>query len=267
VAEANGGRTHLQRKNTPHTGFEDRAPHRQSIASTRIVACPAVSNGSTGDKRLGTPVDVIAAVFEVRTGASHALPGALQDVRSRGLTFAPYVVLAVGWLAWLIPFVLMKRKSSGKPQTVDRRARVGIGLQSIGYFGVSIRSMRPAETGLLRFTAEVVFLLLGCALSATALRALGRHWRIDAGLNPDHELVRTGPYKLVRHPIYLSMLCMLLAMGFVLDSPVWLAAGVFIFILGTEIRVRVEDSLLESRFGQQFEEYRRTVSAYIPFIR
>ncbi len=39
MAEANGSRTHLQRKNTPHTGFEDRAPHRQSIASKRIVAC------------------------------------------------------------------------------------------------------------------------------------------------------------------------------------------------------------------------------------
>ncbi len=170
-------------------------------------------------------------------------------------------------MVWLIPFVNMRRKSPHKPQLLDRRARVGIGLQAVGFLIVSIRSMRHVEPGILRFAAEVILLLSGCALSATAVRALGRHWRIDAGLDPDHELVRSGPYRLIRHPIYLSMLCMLLAAGFALASPIWMSIGTVIFILGTEIRVRVEDSLLKSRFGPHFDEYRRAVSAYIPMIR
>ena len=44
----------------------------------------------------------------------------------------------------------------------------------------------------------------------TGVGALGRQWRIDAGLNSDHELVQSGPYRIVRHPIYTSMLCLLL---------------------------------------------------------
>jgi protein-S-isoprenylcysteine O-methyltransferase Ste14 len=40
-----------------------------------------------------------------------------------------------------------------------------------------------------------------------------------------------------------------------------------LFAIGTEIRVRIEDRLLASRFGDQFLDYQRRVSAYIPFIR
>jgi protein-S-isoprenylcysteine O-methyltransferase Ste14 len=179
----------------------------------------------------------------------------------------PYLVLVLGWALWIIPFVRIKRASSGKAQTVDRRARVGIVLQTVGYGIVSVKSLWNGEPGIMRFALEIIFLGLGCGFSAAALRALGKHWRIEAGLNPDHELVRNGAYALVRHPIYLSMLCMLLAMAAVLDSPLWMAGGVLIFIAGTEIRVRVEDSLLRSRFGEQFEEYRQNVWAYLPPIR
>jgi protein-S-isoprenylcysteine O-methyltransferase Ste14 len=57
---------------------------------------------------------------------------------------------------------------------------------------------------------------LASLLSWTATRALGRHLRFDAALTPDHQLVRSGPYRLLRHPIYTSMFCLLLGTGFVI---------------------------------------------------
>jgi len=111
------------------------------------------------------------------------------------------------------------------------------------------------------------FLAAGALLSWTALRALGRQWRIDAGLSSDHELVRSGPYGLVRHPIYASMFCMFLGTGLMIALGWPFAAGFMLFVIGTEIRVRVEDSLLASRFGEQFRHYQRTVKAYIPLVR
>jgi protein-S-isoprenylcysteine O-methyltransferase Ste14 len=118
-----------------------------------------------------------------------------------------------------------------------------------------------------RIVCAVVFLSLASLLSWTATRALGRHLRFDAALNPDHELVRSGPYRIVRHPIYSSMLCLLLGTGFLITSIPLLLAAVAIFICGTEIRVHVEDGLLASRFGVAFREYQRGISAYIPFLR
>jgi steroid 5-alpha reductase family enzyme len=91
-------------------------------------------------------------------------------------------------------------------------------------------------------------------------------WRFDAGLNADHQLVQSGAYRVVRHPIYTSMLSLMLGTGFLITPmPVLLLATV-LFVIGTEIRVRIEDALLASRFGEAFQEYKRRVPAYIPFV-
>jgi protein-S-isoprenylcysteine O-methyltransferase Ste14 len=104
-------------------------------------------------------------------------------------------------------------------------------------------------------------------LSWSAVRNLGRQFRVNAGLYEDHELVRTGAYAIVRHPIYASLFAILGATLFLLTPLDWAALSIALFIAGTEIRVRAEDGLLLSRFGQAFEDYRRAVRAYIPFIR
>ncbi len=105
------------------------------------------------------------------------------------------------------------------------------------------------------------------ALAWSAVRHLGKQWRIQAALSEDHELVRTGPYAWVRHPVYASMLGILLATGFAWSSWLQLLAALAIFLAGTEIRVRAEDGLLAGRFGETFEAYGSRVRAYIPFLR
>jgi len=86
-------------------------------------------------------------------------------------------------------------------------------------------------------------------------------------LNPDHELVTSGPYRLVRHPIYTSMLFLLVGTGFMVTPLPMLLLSAAVFMFGTEIRVRIEDRLLASRFGDRFHGYRRRVPAYIPFAK
>ena len=63
------------------------------------------------------------------------------------------------------------------------------------------------------------------------------------------------------------MLCLQVATGSLL-TPLWLlAAGLAFSLIGTEIRVRIEDALLEAHFGTEFLTYRQHVPAYLPFIR
>jgi protein-S-isoprenylcysteine O-methyltransferase Ste14 len=105
------------------------------------------------------------------------------------------------------------------------------------------------------------------ALSWWATRHLGKQWRYVAALTQDHEFITTGPYRLIRHPIYTSMFGMLLATVLALSWwPLGIAAVVF-FVIGTEIRIRSEDALLAARFGEQFTAWRARTPAYIPFIR
>jgi protein-S-isoprenylcysteine O-methyltransferase Ste14 len=176
------------------------------------------------------------------------------------------VILVAGWLVWAAPFALAKR--AGEPaKVVDRRARWGIGLVAVGYMILWQARFWERPLPAWRAALTIVFLALASLLSWTATRALGRQWRIDAGLSADHELIMSGPYRVVRHPIYTSMLCVFLATGIVMTPPALLAVAALFFLVGTEIRVRVEERLLESRFGGRFAEYRRRVPAYVPFVR
>ena len=178
-----------------------------------------------------------------------------------------YAILAFGWLGWIAPFLLALRRPRSNPQQVDHRARWGILFLVVAYSLIWQAHFWTRTLPPWRLAFSVLFLLIANALSWSSARSLGRQWRIEAGLNPDHELVVSGPYRIVRHPIYASMLCIFCATAFVVTPlPLFLVALLF-FIVGTEIRVRVEDGLLAGRFGEQFTTYKNTVPAYIPFVR
>jgi protein-S-isoprenylcysteine O-methyltransferase Ste14 len=177
-----------------------------------------------------------------------------------------YAILGAGWLAWCAPFLMFQRNTP-QASIVDRRARWGMLLLAVAYSILWQSSFWERSRSLWRITFSIVFFLLAILLSWSARRSLGRQWRIDAGLNADHKLVTAGPYRVVRHPIYTSMLCVLLGTG-VMITPWWLLLVSLVFFLaGTEIRVRVEDRLLNSRFGDTFRAYQNNVPAYIPFLR
>jgi len=104
-------------------------------------------------------------------------------------------------------------------------------------------------------------------LAWAATRHLDKQWRFEAALSEDHELITTGPYRWVRHPIYTSMFGMLLQTGLVKAWWPFLVAGVVFYVIGTEIRVRAEEKLLATRFGETHAQYRATTSGYLPFVR
>jgi protein-S-isoprenylcysteine O-methyltransferase Ste14 len=109
--------------------------------------------------------------------------------------------------------------------------------------------------------------LLGILTVQRALRHLDKQWRLDAALNADHQLIRTGPYAVLRHPIYGAMFAMVLGTRFMLaQSPAIIAAAV-LHVAGTEIRIRSEETLLRSRFGEEYDTWARRVRAYVPFVR
>lgn len=177
-----------------------------------------------------------------------------------------WVILAAGWFLWFAPFPL-SRWNFKAPDKKDRRARWGILLQLVAYSLLWQGEVWTRSPGMLRLAFSIFFLTLAGLLSWTGTRALGKHLRFDAALSPDHQLVRSGPYRLLRHPIYTSMFCMLLGTGVMISLPLLLFLAILVFLAGTEIRVRIEDGLLASRFGDQFRDYQRTIPAYIPLLR
>lgn len=177
-----------------------------------------------------------------------------------------FVILFVGWFLWVLPFFIVQKQKQPAKQT-DRRARWGIILVAIAYAILWQGKFWAMNLPSWRLALSILFLFLADLLSWTAPRALGRQWRFDAALSADHQLVTWGPYRFIRHPIYTSMFCILLGTGFLVTPLLLFALAIVVFIIGTEIRVRVEDHLLAGHFGDTFQQYRRSTPAYIPFLR
>jgi protein-S-isoprenylcysteine O-methyltransferase Ste14 len=177
--------------------------------------------------------------------------------------------LAVCWMVWWYPFLFraphrQNRASISRPGPT----RLGLLLEVIAFALAFLFPMpRAQDPGLLRILLSMLIGPLAPLLGWTAVTHLGRQFRFTAGLYHDHQLVHTGPYAVVRHPIYASLLAILVSTLLLLTRWPWAIVSLAVFLAGTEIRVRTEDGLLSSRFGAQFQEYRRRVPAYIPWVR
>jgi len=177
-----------------------------------------------------------------------------------------YGILVVGWIAWFTPFVLSRW--SGAPATArDNGSRWGILFKLVSYSILWQGKFWLKSPAGWQVSACILFLALATLLSWTGTRALGKHLRLDAALTKDHRLVQTGPYRLLRHPIYSSMLSILVGTAFMIATPALFAISIVVFLVGTEIRVRTQDRLLAARFGREFRTYKNSVSAYLPLVR
>jgi protein-S-isoprenylcysteine O-methyltransferase Ste14 len=174
-------------------------------------------------------------------------------------------------LFWAVSAFSAKRDIS---QTAWKRfalLRITIAFVIVGWLWATSRWGKTANTNI-NFASHtmgwlavigVVFCLAGIALAVWARVHLGRNWSSVPTLKEDHELITSGPYSVVRHPIYSGV--MLAVLGSTLTSPVWLAA----FVLVTAMfiwRVRVEEALMTKQFPNQYPDYKKRTWALIPYV-
>jgi protein-S-isoprenylcysteine O-methyltransferase Ste14 len=180
-----------------------------------------------------------------------------------------WISLIVFWFAWAYPYIFRAPHIQRRPSiTLSGPTRAGLLLECLAILiAFACRLPSGGPPGTVRFVAAMVFGLIAAVLPWSAVAHLGRQFRFNAGLYEDHELVRTGPYAIVRHPIYSSLLAILLCTLCLLTPWQWALVSLVLFVAGTEIRVHAEDGLLSSRFGPAFAAYRKKVPAYVPFVR
>ena len=105
----------------------------------------------------------------------------------------------------------------------------------------------------------------GLAFAVWARRTIGRNWSAIVTLKQDHELVTSGPYALVRHPIYTGLLFGFLGSAIALGQWRGLLA-VAIFYLAALRKYRLEERWMRERFGLAYDAYRARVKALVPFL-
>lgn len=177
--------------------------------------------------------------------------------------------LILCWILWSLAFIKPSRQAADRKEVARSPAsKWGILLVMLS-FAFLWAFVRPAgfHKSTIALIASMILAPPSLALVWMATRHLGKQWRYAAALREDHELIRTGPYRWLRHPIYASMFGMLLATGLCWTWWPMFLGSIVCFIAGTEIRIRAEDRLLEAHFQEAFRAYRAQTRAYVPFIR
>jgi protein-S-isoprenylcysteine O-methyltransferase Ste14 len=101
------------------------------------------------------------------------------------------------------------------------------------------------------------------AFAIWARHHIGRFWSASVALKTGHELIRSGPYRRIRHPIYTGILLALA--GTTLAVGRYRGIVAFAIILASLIRKsKQEEALLAGQFGPAFEEHRRQTGFFLP---
>jgi protein-S-isoprenylcysteine O-methyltransferase Ste14 len=94
---------------------------------------------------------------------------------------------------------------------------------------------------------------------------LAGNWSGTVTLKKGHELVQSGPYALVRHPIYTGLLVALIGTAVAVDR--WRAvAGLTLLMTGIAYKISVEERFMREQFGDAYARYRARVKALVPFV-
>lgn len=179
--------------------------------------------------------------------------------------------LQIGWILFGAIFIFRKRWPSDKTQKREPASIIGIVVQTLSLFPVWMFARRSHTLLPLGFWFQLlstVLVVLIVAVSVwtmwSALHVLGKQWSLQARVLQDHQLIREGPYRFVRHPIYTGILGMIIAGGLAWSHWIGLVIALALFTIGTTIRVRSEEKLLREQFGAAFDDYKRSVPAVLP---
>jgi protein-S-isoprenylcysteine O-methyltransferase Ste14 len=180
-----------------------------------------------------------------------------------------WLVVAVGAVALFRAFA----GSSDRGAAAKRSwlSIVGIALQAVAFGATGFGPARVALpwSAASSLICSLLVLLLGgsaIAIFVAATRAMGKNWSVVARMRSDHQLVRSGPFAVVRHPIYLALFLYLLSFAVAFGHIVNLIVAVPFYCAGTIVRIREEEKLLRAQFGEDHARYVREVPAFIPFI-
>ncbi len=187
---------------------------------------------------------------------------------------SPQIATIFVWMAWVVSWVVAAfwaDRAAARPALGQEwlyRVVTFVGGILL-YYGVRSRAYGgPSHLWTLGPRAEwalVGIIVLSLAFTWWARLYLGALWSSSVTKKADHHVVDTGPYAIVRHPIYTGMIAALLAVALQIGT-VWALAGVVVMTIGFWIKARLEERFLREQLGAEaYDSYRRRVPMLVPF--
>ncbi|MFA1622120.1 protein-S-isoprenylcysteine O-methyltransferase [Rhizobium mongolense] len=186
------------------------------------------------------------------------------------------ILWVLGVVAWYIIRYPFERRAKRVRVVSHRRSRIEkIGLAS-ALLGLAIVPGFYVATGMPQaadYPARAWAVAVGVVLFAAAMwvfrrthKELGRNWSITLEIRDQHQLICSGPYAFVRHPMYTSFLLMGLGQAFLLSNWIVGLAGLIGFAILFFLRVDKEERMMLEIFGAQYRAYMDRTKRIIPYL-
>jgi len=177
------------------------------------------------------------------------------------------------WVAWVGYWFVAARnvKATARHESfASRMAHIGplvvaAVLLSANQLPLPLLYARFMPATLAGFWMGAAIVAAGLAFAIWARVFLGRNWSGTVTLKEQHELIRSGPYRWVRHPIYTGLLFAFLGSAIALGQWRGLLATLIVFVALWR-KLRMEERWLGEIFGVEYARYRREVPALVPFL-
>jgi protein-S-isoprenylcysteine O-methyltransferase Ste14 len=201
--------------------------------------------------------------------APHSFHDVLLRFAQRG--FPPGILISIlMFVAFSIYWEQVGKKASTAKTSESSRSR-GFHLVLVSVAQILVLAPVPGLRS--RFLPESTVLVTGALvleaafflLAVWARQFLGRNWSGAVTTKVDHELIRSGPYSLVRHPIYSGILGVYFSVALV-SGEVHGLIGVAIAFIAYWRKLRMEEDYLQRLFGADYEAYQKQSRALIPGV-
>lgn len=185
---------------------------------------------------------------------------------------SPGVVLVGLWIAWALSWFLASRWTNATEKSVSIRGEVGYRVvTAVGVLLMAVPAhryegmLRLWHVGLVGAWVCIAVEASGFAFSWWARLHLGRLWSSNVTRKEGHKVIDTGPYGLVRHPIYTGVLMALWAIAAAKGTLLGVS-GAAIVTGGLWMKARLEERWLTAELGEEaYGAYRRRVPMLVPF--
>jgi protein-S-isoprenylcysteine O-methyltransferase Ste14 len=200
---------------------------------------------------------------------AHTLRELLARVAHDG--FPPGILISLAiWIAVSVYWEVSARSAGDRVRseaTASRLVHVVLVLLAQILVFAPIPGLRarvlPVAVGLVILGLAIE--LASALLAVWARRRLGRNWSGAIATVADQQLVRSGPYRVVRHPVYTGLLGLYLGTALV-SGELHALLGVILVLIAYWRKIRMEESHLREQFGPAYDEYRTTRWALVPGV-
>jgi len=194
----------------------------------------------------------------------------LYSAIAHRLAPSPVAASTLMWDVWVIAWIVAmvwSRRTAARPPALDQLFHwlptvIGIGLLGFGSVATSFAPLwrLPGAAG----WALAGACGAGLLFTAWARISLGSLWSGSVSRKVDHTVIQSGPYRLVRHPIYTGLILAGLAQGVLVGMAANLF-GALLMALGFWLKARLEERFLSKELGEAYAEYRRRTPMLAPF--